>query len=42
LIASKAEGLKERLGCDKVKFSVAIEAGHVSFKAKADREQEEE
>ena len=42
LIASKAEGLKERLGCDKVKFSVAIEAGHVSFKAKADREQEEQ
>jgi len=42
LIASKAEGLKERLGCGKVKFSVAIEAGHVSFKAKADREQEEQ
>jgi len=42
LIASKAEGLKERLGCDKVKFSVAIEAGHVSFKARADREQEEQ
>jgi hypothetical protein len=42
LIASKAEGLKERLGCNKVKFSIAIEAGHVSFKARADREQEEE
>jgi hypothetical protein len=42
LIASKAEGLKERLGCDKVKFSVAIEAGHVSFKARADKEQEEQ
>jgi len=42
LIASKAEGLKERLGCDKVKFSVAIEAGHVSFKARAAREQDEQ
>jgi hypothetical protein len=42
LMASKAEGLKERLGCDKVKFSVAIEAGHVSFKARAIRDQEEE
>jgi hypothetical protein len=42
LIASKAEGLKERLGCDKVKFSVAIEAGHVNFKARAAREQDEQ
>jgi hypothetical protein len=37
LIASKADGLKERLGCDRVRFSVAVEDGHVSFKAKADR-----
>jgi len=37
LIASKADGLKERLGCDRVLFSVTIEGGHVSFKAKADR-----
>jgi len=42
LIASKAEGLKERLGCDKVKFSVTIEGGHVSFKARAAREQDEQ
>jgi hypothetical protein len=37
LIASKADGLKERLGCDRVRFSVTVESGHVSFKAKADR-----
>ena len=37
LIASKADGLKERLGCERVQFSVTIDSGHVSFKAKADR-----
>lgn len=37
LIASKADGLKARLGCDRVRFSVAVEEGHVSFKARADR-----
>jgi hypothetical protein len=37
LIASKADGLKERLGCDRVQFSVTIDSGHVSFKARADR-----
>lgn len=36
LIASKSDGLKERLGCDRVRFSVAVEAGHVSFKVKPD------
>ena len=36
LIASKADGIKDRIGCDKVKFSVAVEDGHVSFTAKAD------
>ena len=41
LIASKADGLKERLGCDRVLFSVAVESGHVSFKAKADRSESE-
>jgi hypothetical protein len=40
LIASKADGLKERFGCDRVQFSVAVEGGHVSFKARADRGQE--
>jgi hypothetical protein len=38
LIASKADGLKERLGCDRVRFSVDVAGGHVSFKAKADDE----
>jgi len=42
LIVSKAEGLKERLGCDKVEFSVAIESGHVSFKARAERDGDEQ
>ena len=37
LIASKADGLKERLGCERVHFSVEVEAGHVSFKAKGDK-----
>ena len=37
LIASKAEGLKEKLGCERVQFSVDVEGGHVSFKAKAEK-----
>lgn len=37
LMASKADGLKERFGCERVRFSVEVENGHVSFKAKADR-----
>lgn len=37
LVAQKADGLKEKTGCKRVRFSVAIEDGHVSFKAKADR-----
>jgi hypothetical protein len=28
--------LKERLNCDRVKFSVDVEGGRVNFKAKAD------
>jgi len=35
-VAAKSDGLKERHGCDRVMFSVAVEDGHVSFKAKAD------
>lgn len=35
LIASKADGIKEQAGCDRVQFSVAIEDGHVTFKARA-------
>jgi hypothetical protein len=37
MIAEKSEALKERAGCERVQFSVAIRDGHVSFKAKADR-----
>jgi len=36
LIATKADGLKERLGCDRVQFSVEVDGGHVSFKAKGE------
>ena len=38
LIAAKTDNLKEHLGCDRVLFSVDVDGGHVSFKAKADRE----
>ena len=37
LIASKADSLKEKLGCERVCFSVDVEGGHVSFKARAER-----
>lgn len=36
LVASKSDGLKARHGCDQVRFSVAVENGHVSFKARAE------
>ena len=36
LIASKADGIKQQRGCERVRFSVAVENGHVSFKAGAD------
>ena len=36
LIASKSDGLKQRHGCERVRFSVAVENGHVSFKVKAE------
>ncbi len=38
LIASKADSLKERLGCESVCFSVDVEGGHVSLKAKGERD----
>ncbi|MEP6570957.1 MAG: MXAN_5187 C-terminal domain-containing protein [Acidobacteriota bacterium] len=38
LIASQADGLKERLGCERVSFSIDVEGGHVSFKAKGERD----
>ncbi len=37
LIASKADGIKEQLKCDRVRFSVSVKEGHVSFQARADR-----
>jgi hypothetical protein len=36
LLASKADGIKQQRGCDRVRFSVAVEHGHVSFRAKAE------
>lgn len=40
LIASKADTIKQQRGCDRVRFSVTVEDGHVSFKARADRNSE--
>ena len=36
LIASKADGIKQQRGCERVRFSVTVENGHVSFKARAE------
>lgn len=41
LVASKADVLKKQLGCEQVRFSVAVEDGHVSFKAGAALAQKE-
>jgi hypothetical protein len=37
LIASQADSLKERLGCERISFSIDVEGGHVSFKAKGEK-----
>ena len=37
LIASQADGLKQRLGCERVSFSIDVEGGRVSFKARGER-----
>ena len=37
LIASQADGLKERLGCERVSFTIDVEGGRVSFKAGGER-----
>jgi hypothetical protein len=37
MVAEKSETLKSRAGCERVHFSVAVEGGRVSFKAKADK-----
>lgn len=34
LVAQKADALKEKTGCERVLFSVALDEGHVSFKAR--------
>ena len=40
LVATKTDKLKEHLGCDRVRFSVGVEDGRVSFKAKAEDDDE--
>jgi hypothetical protein len=37
LIASQADGLKNRLGCERVSFSIDVEGGHVQFKARGEK-----
>jgi hypothetical protein len=37
MISSKTDALKERLGCERVRYSIYTEGGRVSFKAKADK-----
>jgi hypothetical protein len=37
MLAAKTDALKQRLGCDSVRYSVYLEDGKVSFKAKAER-----
>jgi hypothetical protein len=37
MVAEKSEALKERAGCARVHFSVAVADGRVQFKAKADK-----
>ncbi|MDT5060001.1 MAG: hypothetical protein QOH63_460 [Acidobacteriota bacterium] len=36
LVATKTDNLKERLGCERVRFSINVEGGRVSFKAKGE------
>jgi len=36
LIASRTDNLKDKLGCERVRFSVDVEDGRVQFKARAD------
>ena len=38
LVAQKADALKEKTGCERVLFSVALDEGHVSFKARPEGE----
>jgi hypothetical protein len=36
LVAQKSDALKEKTGCERVVFSVALDQGHVSFKARGE------
>lgn len=36
LIASQADSLKQRLGCERISFSIDVTGGHVSFKARGE------
>jgi len=38
MVTEKSEALKERAGCERVHFSVAVKDGRVEFKAKAEKE----
>ena len=38
MVAEKSEALKERAGCERVHFSVAVKDGRVEFKAKAEKQ----
>lgn len=37
LVASQADVLKQRLGCERISFSIDVEGGHVSFKARGEK-----
>jgi hypothetical protein len=37
MVAEKSEALKERAGCERVQFSIAVADGRVQFKAKAEK-----
>lgn len=37
MIAAQTDALKTRLACERVRFSISVADGHVSFKAKADK-----
>lgn len=37
MVAEKSEALKERAGCERVQFSIAVSDGRVQFKAKAEK-----
>lgn len=37
MLVQKTEALKEKLGCERVQYSVKLEGGRVQFKAKADK-----